>query len=380
MRNTLLVIVLVTLFSSTANAATTPHRYIFRCILDEGVGELYQFTGYRYEKIGAYPIYCGDISGPKRQKNDFRSPWGKYSLRNVISYNGYPACYVNYPNQYDRTKNATGSGIMVHGGKSSVGCISVQSAEFLKTKLAALAANGEIHIFPSRMTAEKIVLWKKLLPGEIELIDQLLALYAVIGDCRNEEKHIFSLKVEMVDDPEVFGFEKKQYEFLAGSADGVIDYLKDFITKDSVLWDHVGDDNRGYTRFSLRQTGCASKWVPFKKIEIFLSGVSFAVFTRTSTGFAMSVNVGTPEGLLLIREVQGMYERRSIFGNPVVVYVGERRYVSPQNELPFNFSAPVKYEKGAVIMGNNSEIRIVSVSGETRLSRAAGENGWYVKN
>ena len=75
-----------------------------------------------------------------------------------------------------------------------------------------------------------------------------------------------------------------------------------------------------------------------------------------------------------------MKDKKSILGNPVVVYVGEHRYVSSQGDLPFDFSAPVKYDQGAVISGADREIRIVFTSGETRLSRAAGEAGLFVKN
>lgn len=378
MRNVFLAVIIFTFFSLVAAAA--PHRYIFRCILDEGIGELYQFTGYKYEKVGAYPIYCGDISGPKREEGDYKTPWGRYEISNTFSYKNLPAVLVKYPNAYDRSVGSTGGRILIHGGRSSVGCVSVQDEAFLREKLPLIARNGEIQIFPSRMTSEKSNLWKELLPNEAELIDQLQSLYASIETCGTGQSLIFSVKIELKKDHEVFGLEKDSYDFTSGSIQEVADSLKKLIAVDSALWSHTGDVENQATRFSGAQIGFKSSWVPFEKIEVSMAGKSIASLVKTKEGFALHANIGAPEGVFLVREISKMKEKKSILGNPVVVYVGTRRYVSQQDDLPFEFNASEKYFQGVIIPDFNTDIKIVTVLGETKVSRASGESGLYVKN
>jgi len=66
---------------------------------------------------------------------------------------------LGYPNEYDRAHRRTGSALMVHGGKASIGCFAMTDAKIEEIYALASAAlrNGQrffrVHCFPFRMTA-----------------------------------------------------------------------------------------------------------------------------------------------------------------------------------------------------------------------------------
>jgi murein L,D-transpeptidase YafK len=69
---------------------------------------------------------------------------------------------IGYPNAYDRHHGRTGSLIMVHGNRVSIGCLAMTDAkiEEIYTLCAAAHTGGQrffrVHIFPFRMSEERM--------------------------------------------------------------------------------------------------------------------------------------------------------------------------------------------------------------------------------
>jgi murein L,D-transpeptidase YafK len=69
---------------------------------------------------------------------------------------------IGYPNELDRANHRTGSAIMVHGDRKSIGCLAMtdEKIEEIYTLCAAAHAAGQsffcVHLFPFRMTAERM--------------------------------------------------------------------------------------------------------------------------------------------------------------------------------------------------------------------------------
>jgi len=103
--------------------------------------------------------------GPKLREGDYQAPEGFYAVRSHqlnprssfhLSFN------ISYPNAYDQQHGRTGSLIMVHGSNVSIGCLAMTDPVIEKIYLlveAALAggqAEVPVHVFPFRMTAERL--------------------------------------------------------------------------------------------------------------------------------------------------------------------------------------------------------------------------------
>lgn len=104
--------------------------------------------------------------GPKLREGDRQMPEGFYffkkgALNPQSSF--HLAFNIGYPNAYDRTHGRTGSLIMVHGRRASVGCYAMTDPkiEEIYTLVRAAFAGGQsfirFHSFPFRMTAERLV-------------------------------------------------------------------------------------------------------------------------------------------------------------------------------------------------------------------------------
>ncbi len=113
-----------------------------------------------------YPIatYSGQL-GPKTAEGDRQAPEGFYFVapgalnphsRFHLSFN------LGYPNVYDRKHQYTGSALMVHGNRVSIGCYAMTDAlieEIYTIADAALSAEQaffRVHSFPFRMTAKNL--------------------------------------------------------------------------------------------------------------------------------------------------------------------------------------------------------------------------------
>ncbi len=138
----------------------------------------------RYRLFKEYPIcsYSG-YPGPKLQEGDWQSPEGFYSVsaRRMNPNSSYHLSFnIGYPNEFDRSRNRTGSSIMVHGECSSRGCFAMGNSRMEEIYLLAQSAltggqeRFEVHVFPFKLTSRNLFkfrsspwigFWKKLQPG-----------------------------------------------------------------------------------------------------------------------------------------------------------------------------------------------------------------------
>jgi murein L,D-transpeptidase YafK len=120
----------------------------------------------KFELFRSYPVVAASGTlGPKVAEGDGQAPEGFYDVppsamkpdsRYHLAFN------IGYPNAYDRFLGRTGSAIMVHGNRVSIGCLAMTDAkiEEIFTLCAAAHACGQkffrVHIFPFRMTAGRM--------------------------------------------------------------------------------------------------------------------------------------------------------------------------------------------------------------------------------
>ena len=121
--------------------------------------------------------------GPKLAEGDGQVPEGFYFVPPAamnpnsqyhLSFN------IGYPNDFDRAHQRTGSAIMIHGNRVSIGCLAMtdEKIEEIYTLCAAAHDGGQpyfrVHIFPARMTGgwmEKVAgdanedFWRNLKEG-----------------------------------------------------------------------------------------------------------------------------------------------------------------------------------------------------------------------
>lgn len=103
--------------------------------------------------------------GPKLAEGDRQVPEGFYFVPPAAmkpDSRFHLAFNIGYPNAYDRHHGRTGSHIMVHGNRVSIGCLAMtdEKIEEIYTLCAAALDAGQpffrIHLFPFRMTAERM--------------------------------------------------------------------------------------------------------------------------------------------------------------------------------------------------------------------------------
>jgi len=112
-----------------------------------------------------YPVatFSGTL-GPKTREGDMQAPEGFYAVtqKQLNPASSYHLSFnVGYPNEYDLAHQRTGSLIMVHGDMVSVGCFAMTDPLIEEIYLVVEAAlknhaTVPIHIFPFRMTAERM--------------------------------------------------------------------------------------------------------------------------------------------------------------------------------------------------------------------------------
>lgn len=83
--------------------------------------------------------------GLKNKQGDLQVPEGFYKARRDKARRLF---HVNYPNAWDRKRGATGGGIQIHGGCSSIGCVSFLDRDIYT--IYNLTDSAVVHIFPSR--------------------------------------------------------------------------------------------------------------------------------------------------------------------------------------------------------------------------------------
>lgn len=103
--------------------------------------------------------------GPKLAEGDLQVPEGFYFVPPAgmkpdsvfhLAFN------IGYPNAYDRHHGRTGTFIMIHGNRISIGCLAMtdEKIEEIYTLCDAAHAGGQkffrVHFFPFRMTSERM--------------------------------------------------------------------------------------------------------------------------------------------------------------------------------------------------------------------------------
>jgi len=137
-----------------------------------------------FKLFRTYPIIrsSGKL-GPKYAEGDRQVPEGFYFVkkRQLNPASRYHLAYnIGYPNAYDKSRNRTGSFIMVHGSNVSIGCLAMSNSkiEEIYTLCAAALQNGQPffrhHSFPFRMSETRMAaaaqhseypFWKNLKTG-----------------------------------------------------------------------------------------------------------------------------------------------------------------------------------------------------------------------
>jgi murein L,D-transpeptidase YafK len=144
---------------------------LLRAFKESGELELWLAAaeGWRHFRTYAVAAQSGGL-GPKQREGDRQVPEGRYGVTRAalnpasayhLSFN------IGYPNAEDRQMGRTGSFIMIHGGAASVGCLAMTDAwieEIYLTVEAALQAGQAevpVHLFPFRMSAERLSVAKE---------------------------------------------------------------------------------------------------------------------------------------------------------------------------------------------------------------------------
>ncbi len=116
----------------------------------------------RYQLFRIYPVVAmsGQL-GPKLREGDRQAPEGFYYVspaRMNPNSRFHLSMNLGYPNRYDRVHDRTGSALMIHGGRASIGCFAMTDARIEEIYAMADAAlgNGQaffrVHCFPFRMS------------------------------------------------------------------------------------------------------------------------------------------------------------------------------------------------------------------------------------
>ena len=125
-----------------------------------------------YKLYTTYPICAvsGDL-GPKRCQGDGQVPEGFYHVYTFNPYSNYHLSLgVSYPNASDKIfacKRDAGGAIMIHGNCVTIGCIPITDDKIRELYIMAVEARNDgqqtipIHLFPARLTAEKLKQLKK---------------------------------------------------------------------------------------------------------------------------------------------------------------------------------------------------------------------------
>lgn len=138
----------------------------------------------KYEKFRTYPVAAqSGTLGPKLAEGDGQVPEGFYHVppRSMKPDSSFHLAFnIGYPNAYDRLQRRTGSFIMIHGDKVSIGCLAMtdQKIEEIYTLCDAALQAGQpffrVHVFPFRMTAGRMAraegdrweaFWKEIREG-----------------------------------------------------------------------------------------------------------------------------------------------------------------------------------------------------------------------
>ena len=124
--------------------------------------ELWLWKNGRFHPFKSYPIckWSGEL-GPKLAEGDRQSPEGVYFISGrdlVVNARWHRAMNLGFPNSRDKALGLTGSGILIHGKCSSIGCFSLTDpvVEDVYEVIAGALDAGQprimVHVFPFPLT------------------------------------------------------------------------------------------------------------------------------------------------------------------------------------------------------------------------------------
>ena len=120
----------------------------------------------KFQLFRTYPIVAASGTlGPKLAEGDGQVPEGFYqvppsAMKPDSRY--HLAINIGYPNTCDRALGRTGSLIMIHGNRVSIGCLAMtdEKIEEIYTLCAAAQSQGQarfrVHVLPFRMTDKRM--------------------------------------------------------------------------------------------------------------------------------------------------------------------------------------------------------------------------------
>lgn len=128
--------------------------------------EMWVLKNGRFELFRRYAV-CkwSGVLGPKLAEGDKQSPEGVYFITGgdlMVNARWHRAMNVGFPNQRDRALGLTGSGILIHGKCSSIGCFALTDDivedvyEIVEAALEAGQPRVPVHVFPFELTREKL--------------------------------------------------------------------------------------------------------------------------------------------------------------------------------------------------------------------------------
>jgi murein L,D-transpeptidase YafK len=124
--------------------------------------ELWLWKNGRFHPFKSYPIckWSGEL-GPKLAEGDRQSPEGVYFISGrdlIVNARWHRAMNLGFPNSRDKALGLTGSGILIHGKCSSIGCFSLTDPvvedvyEIIAAALDAGQPRITVHVFPFPLT------------------------------------------------------------------------------------------------------------------------------------------------------------------------------------------------------------------------------------
>lgn len=144
-----------------------PTKIFLRAFKLEEILELWVAESNKFQLLKQYKICANSgVLGPKRREGDRQVPEGFYFIDvfNPVS-NFYLSMRVNYPNQSDRIlggQGRLGGDIYIHGDCVTIGCIPLTDEGIKELYIIVVEAKSQVqqqipvHIFPAKMTADKM--------------------------------------------------------------------------------------------------------------------------------------------------------------------------------------------------------------------------------
>ncbi len=124
--------------------------------------EIWLWRNGRFYPFRRYPVckWSGEL-GPKLAEGDRQSPEGVYFISGrdlIVNARWHRAMNLGFPNSRDKALGLTGSGILIHGKCSSIGCFSLTDPvveevyEIIAAALDAGQPRVTVHVYPFHLT------------------------------------------------------------------------------------------------------------------------------------------------------------------------------------------------------------------------------------